>query len=53
MKEYLIQSKNGIIMNVGVSIQNYMIRVFAKMILCGILARVIVNEIKHVKLMHV
>ena len=37
-------------MNVGVSVK--IIEVLAKMIICGILARVIVNVIKHVKLMN-
>ena len=44
------QRKNGNIMNVGVSVK--IIEVLAKMIICGILARVIVNVIKHVKLMN-
>ena len=40
-------------MNVGVSVKNYMIGVLVKMTICGILAHVTVNAIKHVKLMSV
>ena len=36
--------------NVGVRVKNYMISVLVKMIICEILARVIVNVIKGVKL---
>ena len=36
--------------HVGVSVKNEMIWVLVKMILCGVLARVIVKVIKHVKL---
>ena len=50
---YVTQSKNGIIMNVGVSVKNWMIGVIVKMIICRILALVIVNAIKHVKLMNI
>lgn len=31
---YIIQSKNGIVINVGVSVKNEMIEVLAKMIIC-------------------
>ena len=37
---YVIQRKNGIIMNVGVIVKNYMIRVLVKIIIRGILVRV-------------
>ena len=37
-------------MNVGVSVKNYIIGVFVKMIICGLLIRVIVGVIRHVKL---
>ena len=53
LKEHVIQSKNGIIMNVGVSIKNQMIVVLAKMIKCRFLACVIVNVRKHVKLINI
>ena len=48
---YVIQSKNGIMMNVSVSVKNYMIGVFVKSAICGFLACVIVSVIRHVKLM--
>ena len=44
MKIYAIQTKNGIIMNVNV------IGDLVKMIIYGILARVVVNVLKHLKL---
>ena len=50
MKPHVIQSKNGNMMNVGVSVRNYMI---AKMTICGILLRVIVSVIRHVKLTNI
>ena len=53
MKVYVIQSKNGIKINVGVSVNNQMIGVLVKVIICGIPARVIVNVIRHVKLMNI
>ena len=34
---YVIQSKNGIVINVGVSVENEMIEVLEKMIVCEIL----------------
>ena len=37
---YVIQRKNGIIMNVDVIVKNYMIRVLVKIIIRGILVRV-------------
>ena len=45
----VIRSKNGIMMNVSMSVKNQMIGVLAKMIIYEILARVIVRVIKHVK----
>ena len=43
-------SKNGIMLNVDVSVKNQMIGVLVKKVICGFLAREIVNGIKHVKL---
>ena len=40
-------------MNVGVSVNNEIIGVLLKMIICGILARVICKLIKHLKLMNI
>ena len=53
MKVYVIQSKNGTIMNVGVSVKNYKIWVLSKRVICGTIVPVIVSVIKHVKLMNV
>ena len=50
---YVTQSKDGFMMNVGVSVNNYMIGVLVKIIICGIIVYVIVNVIKHVKLMNI
>lgn len=50
MKVNLIQSKNGVLANVGVSVKSYIIEALIRMFICGILARVIVNKISHVKL---
>ena len=41
MEVYLTQTRNRIVMYVGVSVKNYMIRVPAKMIIWGILVHVI------------
>ena len=49
----VIQSKIGIIINDGVSVKNYMIVVLVKRAICGILARGILNVIKHVKLTNI
>ena len=49
MKVYVIQNKNGIMMNVVASLENYMIGVLVKMIVCGILVHVTVKVIRHVK----
>ena len=50
---YLIQSKNGIIMNVGVSVKNKIMGVLVKIIICGILVSVIVNAIIHINLTNI
>ena len=47
---YLIQSKNGIMVSVGVNVENQMIDVLIMMIICGILIRIIVSIKCHVKL---
>ena len=52
MKVYVIQSKNGIMMTVGMIVNNYMFGILMKSIICGILARVILNVITHAKLMN-
>ena len=52
LKVYAIQSKNGIMMNIGVNVKKYMIRVFVK-ILCGILVRVIVSVIRYERLTNI
>ena len=48
----VIQGKNVFMVYVAVSVKNQMIGVFVKMIVCGILKRVIVNVIRHVQLMN-
>ena len=53
MKVYVIQSRNEMLMNVGVGVKNYLIGVLVKMVICGILVRVIASVIKHVKLMNI
>ena len=50
MKVYVIQSKNGIMINVDICVKNLMSVTLVKMIICGIHACVIGNVIKHVKL---
>lgn len=47
---YVFQNKIGIIMNVGLIVKNQITGFFAKSFICGILARVIMNVMKHVKL---
>lgn len=44
-----IYCKQGIIMNVGVSVKSEVIAVLVKKVRCGILVDVILNVIKHVK----
>ena len=53
MKVYVVPSKTGIRINVGVSVKNYMIGVLLKIIMCGILVRVIISVTGHVKLMNI
>ena len=43
MKIHVIQNKNGVMMNIGVSVKSQMIGVLVKMIICGILAHVILT----------
>ena len=50
MKIHVIQNKNGVMRNIGVSVKSQMIGVLAKMIICGILVRVMLRVINHVKL---
>ena len=47
---YVIQSKNRIIMNVGVSLKNWMIQALVKVIICDILLGMIVSVLRHVNL---
>ena len=49
MKVYVIQTKIGILVKVGVSAKNWIIGVIVKMIICGILAVVILGVTSHVK----
>ena len=53
MKVYVIQGKNGVMMNVDVSVKSYMVDVLVKMVICGILVFVIVSVIKDVKLTNI
>ena len=53
MKLQVIQSKNGIIINIGVSIKNTMIGILEKSVTCRILVHVTVSAINHVKLMNI
>ena len=53
IKVCVIRSKNGVMMNVSVSVKNQMIGVLAKMIIYEILAHVVVRVIKHVKLTNI
>ena len=53
MKVFVIQRKNRIMIYVGVRVKNKMIGVFVKMTVCEILALVIVNVIRHVKLTNI
>ena len=47
MKTYITQSKSGIMMNVWLSVKNQTIGALVKLIICGILARVIASVIEH------
>ena len=53
MKACVIQSKNGIKINVDVSVKNKMIEVFGNMIICGILVRVIVSLMSYEELKNI
>ena len=53
MKLQVIQSKNGIIINIGVSTKNTMIGILEKSVTCRIPVRVTVSAINHVKLMNI
>ena len=53
MKVYAIQSKNEIMINVGVSVKNQMVGVLVKIIIRGIRVKVIVNLTKQVKLTNI
>ena len=48
-----MQSKNRIMINVGVSVKNYMIGGLVKKIIRGFLLHVLVSVIMHVKLMNI
>ena len=45
---FVIKSKNGNIMNFGVSVSNNMVGVLVKMIIFGILPRVILNMVRKI-----
>ena len=47
-KMFVIKSKNGNIMNFGVSVSNNMVGVLVKMIIFGILPRVILNIVREI-----
>ena len=54
MKMCVIQRKNGTMMNVGVSLNNWMIGVLVEtFIACGGLVHVLVSAIKNVNLMSI
>ena len=50
---YIIQSKNEIMINVDVKVNNYLIRVPSKIIIFGKLVHVIASMIKRVKLVNI
>ena len=52
MKLHIIQSKNGILINAGVSVKNKMIEILVEIATRRILVCVIASVIKHVKLMN-
>ena len=52
IKLYLIQSKNGIVMNVDVNVKNLMNGITVKKIMYGFLVCVIVSLIKRVEFMN-
>ena len=53
MKIYVIQNKNGIMMNVSVSVKSENNGVLLKKAIHAILVNVIVSVIKHVKLVNI
>ena len=53
MKIYVNQNKIRIMMNVGVIVKNKITEVLAKKAIYGLLMNVIVNVIKHVKLVNI
>ena len=50
---YITQSKNEIMVNVDVNVNNYLIRVPSKIIIFGKLLHVIASMIKRVKLVNI
>ena len=52
IKMCFTQNKTRININADMSVKNWMIGVFVKMIIYGILVRVVVNAIRHVKLIN-
>ena len=52
IKMCFTQNKTRININAEMSVKNWMIGVFVKMIIYGILVRVVVNAIRHVKLIN-
>ena len=50
MKVYIIQSKNGIMVSVGVNVKNQTFDFVVMMIIFGILVRMIVSVKCHIKL---
>ena len=53
MKVCVIQSKNGIMINVRVTVKNSMVECLVKMTLCGVPVRVALSVIRRVKLMNI
>ena len=53
MKVCVIQSKYGIVMDVGVSVKHWITGALVKKIIYEILVRLIVSVIKHVKLRNI
>ena len=53
MKVYIIPSKSEIMVNVGKSVNNWIIGFFVKIIICGILVHVNLSVIRHVKLTNI
>ena len=53
LKKRVMQSKSGIIINVGESVKTSKVWILLKRVICGILVHVIVSVIRHVKLMNI